>query len=522
MQMQNYARQDLPFFGKLVHLFDSNQEELIPLIHLPFSKENFKKQCLAKSEFSYKQRHTLVQAIKNQYDSADLQRPANLDLLLDDNCFTVCTGHQLNLLTGPLYTIYKIAHTIKLAEELSGYLSEYQILPIFWMASEDHDLEEINHFNLGDEKIQWNTNQTGAVGRMTLENWSEWQQELRLKFPHHQQKLEELFQNYQGKNLAQATRRLIQFLFADTPLIIVDGDDAQLKKSFAPTMIHEIETSFSKNASSKTSKILEEKNIKEQALAREINLFHLGKDSRTRIELAEDKIKIGTEYFSKLEIIKQIEDHPENFSPNVILRPLYQETILPNLCYIGGSGELAYWLQLKPVFEAANQVFPMLKLRVSAQITSTKELEKINRLGFDFSSFGKRIELVLDELLVKLSSRNLDVDTRNSALEQIRIHLHDQANQVDFTLTQTAGASFRKIEKIMESFEEKLKRQERKLHENKLNRAKELHQQFFPNGALQERHENFISAYLNSNAEFINRLLNQLRAFEDQFVVVEM
>ena len=146
MQIESFSRSQLPFSGKLVETFSERQKSLQPLIGLPFSAENFKKQIALKSNFSEKTRNALHQTILKQYTEAKIEVPEKLALLLENNCFTICTGHQLNLFTGPLYTIYKIAHTIKLARQVQELHPENNILPIFWLASEDHDLEEIDHF----------------------------------------------------------------------------------------------------------------------------------------------------------------------------------------------------------------------------------------------------------------------------------------------------------------------------------------------------------------------------------------
>jgi bacillithiol biosynthesis cysteine-adding enzyme BshC len=521
MDFQNFLRSELPFFGRLVELLGNKQSELIPLIELPFSKENFGKQMLLKQNFSLGQRDVLVRAVGQQYQNCNLEAPLGLNQLLQNNCFTVCTGHQLNLFSGPLYMIYKIAHAIKLAEQLNTVYPEKIILPIFWMASEDHDFEEINHFFVGDKKISWSSQQTGPVGRMRLDNWSTWQQELLALFPNQKSQISELLKVYQGENLAQATRNLIHHVFQNTPLIIVDGDDVQLKKSFEFILLKEVLEQFSHQELKKSAEIIRSKGIKEQAFAREINLFHLGKESRIRLESVDDKIKIGDEFFDRDEIVENIQKHPENFSPNVILRPLYQEVVLPNLCYIGGSGELAYWLQLKPVFDAAQVAYPLLQLRISAHFLSDKQLNKMNKLGFTYPKFSQKLDVVLKDFLIHLSSRNNNEHNMKLQLEQLRSILTEQAKQVDSTLIASAEAQVKRIEHIVANFNEKLSRYERKIHKEKLERARLLHKEFFPNGGLQERQENFISFFIQNRSAWLDEFLNNLDVFDQEFIVVK-
>ena len=523
MLINRIKRNELNQFGNIAQLLGNEQASLIPLIDLPFSKENFKAQIKRKSEFPNERREILVQSIAKQYTQSNLEIPDKLSLLTSERCFTVCTGHQLNLFTGPLYTIYKIVHIIKLAEQINIEHPDFYTLPIFWLASEDHDLDEVNHFQSAEHKLHWNANQSGAVGRMTLKNWDTWQEELINIYPNHKNKLKDLFQVYQGENMAEATRRLFHFLFKNTPLIILDGDDAALKHQFIPLFEKEIQTQFAHKASRTSEEILFEKGLKPQALVREINLFSLDNNSRTRLEVAGSQIKIGEAYYEKDQIIEKIRENPEHFSPNVVLRPLYQETILPNLCYVGGAGELAYWLQLKPIFDAADTPFPLLQMRFSAQVITNKEARSMANFGYSFTQFSQPIDDILKNKLTVLRKRNIDSEQLKIIIlvNQLREIMLSQALQVDQTLIASAEARIKNIEKQLNKFEEKLTRNERKLHGDVLQRMKRLHEILFPNNSLQERNENFISAYLESSGQLIDFLLDSLRPFDDEFLVIE-
>ena len=161
----------------------------------------------------------------------------NTSLLLNNNCFTVTTGHQLCLFTGPLYFIYKIFSTINLAEELKKQFPENDFVPVYWMASEDHDFEEINNFNVFGKNIQWQSSQTGAVGDFNTN-------ELKLLLPQLKQILgESLNANYlytlfeqaytQTTTLKNATRFLVNQLFGSHGLVVLDGNAVNFKKQFS-------------------------------------------------------------------------------------------------------------------------------------------------------------------------------------------------------------------------------------------------------------------------------------------------
>jgi len=521
MQIESFSRSQLPFSGKLVETFSERQKSLQPLIGLPFSAENFKKQIALKSNFSEKTRNALHQTILKQYTEAKIEVPEKLALLLENNCFTICTGHQLNLFTGPLYTIYKIAHTIKLARQVQELHPENNILPIFWLASEDHDLEEIDHFYVGDKKIQWTNQQSGSVGVMQLENWSDWQNELLQLFPNQADRIRTLLDVYQGENLSIATRRLVDHLFRDTDLVLIDGNDSALKKLFVPSLEKELKEQFSFHSAQKSEAILSEKNLKPQAFAREINLFHLSPGKRIRIEKSGDDFKIGDLIFKHQELLVLLHQNPEQFSPNVMLRPLYQETVLPNLCYVGGAGELAYWLQLKPLFDAVDVPYPLLQLRVSVQLMSGKDTAKMTKLGFDFPKFSDKKERVLKEYLLEIRERHdasAALQEHIDALEKIML---EQAQSVDQTLLAAAKAERVRMQKLLENFLKKLERNEKRLHQEALDRLRILHEKNFPKDGLQERHENFVAFYLETQGQIIPEIIEQINAFNSDFLVVK-
>jgi bacillithiol biosynthesis cysteine-adding enzyme BshC len=522
MPMHSYKRSEISFSGKLIELFSEHQESLQPLIGLPFSAENFKKQIALKSNFSEQSRAILYHAILNQYNEAQLEAPEKLTMLLENNCYTVCTGHQLNLFTGPLYTIYKIAHTIKLAQQIQELHPGKRILPIFWLASEDHDLEEINHLHIGDKKIQWSTQQSGPVGVMHLENWSEWQTELTALFPNQAEKLTTLFDVYRGDNLSIATRRLVAHLFHDTDLVLVDGNDTELKKLFVPILEKELNEQFSFHEAQKSEVILNQKNLKAQAFAREINLFHLSPGKRIRIEKSGDDFKIGERTFTRRELLDLLHQNPEQFSPNVMLRPLYQECVLPNLCYVGGAGELAYWLQLKPIFDAVDVPYPMLQLRVSMQLMLGKDIVKMSKLGFDFPKFSDKKERVLKEHLLEIRERKEARSALQRHIEALEKIMLEQASAVDHTLIASAKAESSRIQKLVDNFLIKLERNEKRLHHEALDRLRVLHEKHFPNDGLQERHENFISFYLETQGQIIPEIIKGINALQSDFWVCEV
>src|SRR5690606_19527220 len=239
---------------------------------------------------------------------------------------------------------------------------------------EDHDFEEINYFNFKGKKFRWNKESAGPVGRLSTQGLQDFFEiySLELGSSTNAGTLKKLFEDAYLKhnNLADATRFLANSLFGKYGLIILDADDADLKRAFIPYIKEELQNQTSFKAVEKTIENFKDYPI--QVNPREINLFYIEDNLRERIIFENDKYYVNNTKtsFCKEEILNLVETNPEKFSPNVILRPLYQEVILPNLCYIGGGGEIAYWLQLKSFFDKIKITFPILLIRNSVLISN--------------------------------------------------------------------------------------------------------------------------------------------------------
>lgn len=372
------------YFSALINDYLNEKPELKALYHRFPNLENFKLQLEEKrNNFNYKdngklKREDLVSVLEKQYQSIVASETTlnNIKLLNNLNTFTITTGHQLNLFTGPLYFLYKIVSTINLCKELKSEFPEHDFVPIYWMATEDHDFEEINYFNFKHKKISWNRESFGPVGRLSSDGleavFAVFESEIGLG--KNAEGLKNLFKKayLEHTNLADATRFLANELFSKEGLVIIDADKSDLKKSFIPYIKNEVlnQTAFAKV--NETSPLLESYSV--QVNPREINLFYIENNLRERIVFENGSYAVlNTKMtFSEEEILKEVDNHPEKFSPNVLLRPLYQEVILPNLCYIGGGGELAYWLELKSFFESQHVTFPILLLRNSVLLATEK------------------------------------------------------------------------------------------------------------------------------------------------------
>jgi len=495
------------FLSPLVHDYLSESAKLSSFYGRYNTIDSFHNQMEEKSQFPV-DRMTLVDVLKKQNQAIDLSdlTQSNIESLESIDTFTITTGHQLCIFTGPLYFLYKIVSTINLSLALKEKYPSKNFVPVFWLASEDHDFDEINHINLFDQTIRWDSSQGGAVGRMNLSDFSTVLEDLNLIMGRGQnaERLKAIFYKaYSSANLAQSTRVLINELFKEDGLVIIDGDDILLKKSFVDIMKKDIqEHSFYPLIASQSQKLNE--NYNAQAYVRDCNFFQLEQGTRKRV-------------LDRLDA-KEIESNPEKFSPNVLLRPLYQEMILPNIAYVGGGAELSYWMQLKTAFESEHIPFPILVLRNSVILTTPSQTDKINHLGFSFEDFFSsesdlHKKYVQNQANISLESQ---VEKLGEIFHSIKEKFNDQAHEP------MIDAEHQRQKKSLENLSKKLFKVEKQKYEVALSQISKIKTSFFPNRILQERHDNFIPYYLKYGDNFIKKLKEELNPLDTNFVVLPL
>ncbi len=513
-------------FTKLVNDYVSGAPEINPFMSHEVSWEGIEAAIKNRLEFDTP-RQALHEVLTGQYAGIPLHKKqvGHLSKLLDKNTFTVVTAHQPNIFTGPLYFIYKILHAIKLADELSARHSQYHFVPVYYMGSEDADLDELGFIFTGGEKLTWQTKQVGAVGRMNTEGLVSIIDHLKGRFSHlpfGKEMIAMLEEAYaKGSNIQQATLRLVNTLFAEFGLIVLIPDHPTLKAAYAPVIRRELLEQFSSGIVSQTIDRLKD-HYKVQADGRDINLFYLFDDGRReRIEKTATGFRV---LFSELNftqegLLQELKVHPERFSPNVILRGLFQETILPNIAFIGGGGELAYWLELKDLFQEAGVPYPVLVLRNSFLLVNERVQKLQKKLALSVEELFKPV-LELEDLLVeRLHGKMRDTDAAQQALEKLYEALKHETAEVDSTLVAHVGALHARARKGLEALAKKMQRAERRKISEETTQLEALRNNLFPNGLLQERLENFMPFYAQYGPALLQRLYNQSLTLEQQFTV---
>ena len=259
-----------------------------------------------------------------------------------------------------------------------------------------------------------------------------------------------------------------------------------------------------------------------QVNPREINLFFIEDNLRERIIFEDGGYKINNTkiHFSEQELLAELELHPEKFSPNVVMRPLYQEVILPNLAYIGGGGEIAYWLELKSFFETVKVTFPMLIVRNSVVLATEKQLKKADALALTWSDLFQKQTLLINNKTKQLSEFDIDLSDLKQQLQQQFQALNELTYKTDRSFAGAVKAQEVKQTKGLEQLEKRLlKAQKRKLADS-LSRITALQNELFPNQSLQERQANFSEFYLENGEQLLPKLVNEIKPLSTNFTII--
>lgn len=492
-----------------------------------FSSDNFAEQIrLKQNSFKQSQREIISKAFTDQLSELQLsaKQKENIESLKSANTFTITTGHQLNLFSGPVFFVYKILQTIKTCTNLKEKFPDFNFVPVYWMASEDHDFAEINHFKTENNYYELNEKSGGAVGRIKINDTffiSEFEKEFKDSI-FGTELILMLKEAYKaGNTLTGAIQIFVNRLFSEFGLLILDGDSRalknQIKDIFKDELLH-----FSLHKTSKDKvDFLTEKYGKVQVNPREINLFYL-RETRDRIDFdGENYIIVDTDKkFTKEEILEELENFPERFSPNALMRPVYQESILPNLAYIGGNAEIMYWLELKDYFSKITIPFPILIPRNSMLFIKEKTLGKIEKLDLKIEDFFQNFTQITN---AKILDNNLVLESLNSQENEIANNFSQLKS-----LAETTEKSFGNMVKAEEvrqlrSFKRLKKRllHAEKIKQNELlERLETLFLDVHPAKTWQERIFNFSVFFADFGYSWLETIAEEMEVEQSKLIIV--
>ena len=479
----------------------------------------------ARKDFPHEQRVLLKEALVSQYERIGLYSndiAERIALLEQPNTFTVCTGQQLGVLLGPLYTTLKILSTFSLSAELKKRHPDKNFIPVFWMASEDHDIDEIKSVRIGENTYTWNTKQSGPSGRLRTEGIAELIDSIsELKYrPDLKQMLHDA---YEKKNLADATQHLCHALFNSLGVLVINPDEPALKKAFASIVFRDI-TEQNSFRESRTAIAHLEQRYKIQLNGRPINFFYQTNTSRERIEILGESYSTesGQKRWSKGELAEELNTNPAAFSPNAMMRPLYQEFILPNLAYFGGAAEVSYWLELKPAFDFYNIPFPAVLLRNSAFALDTVNLHRCSNAGFGTFELIRPLPELEKELILRENPHDIQLKEEQDLLERLRNALVSKAESVGSGLPEASASFIKRMEHNLARLQKKFLREAKRNESDGLKQLRLARAEVFPGGSFQERKLSLF-AYLALTHEytFIEELSKAQAPFGNTLACIE-
>jgi bacillithiol biosynthesis cysteine-adding enzyme BshC len=400
------------------------------------------------------------------------------------------------------------------------------------MAGEDNDKDEINHFNSFHERIEWETNQTGAVGHYHLSGLADVLSKYFDSIGNHEMNklaIKSLIETtFNASNtLSDFTYHLVSELFKDKGLIILNPDNVQFKAAFSPFIKKDIFEQINYTAVVSTIEKLENKGFikkgKAQVHPREINFFYLDTQYRERIVFDGSQYQTIDKKFTwkNEELINEIDSNPQKFSPNVVTRPLYQQFIIPNLAYIGGPGEIAYWLEYKEAFRLNNIQMPVLVPRKFIYVIEKNYADKMEKLEIDLLQI---FQLTVDELKTNwIANKNItqiDLSEYQLKFNELFDLIQNQVIPIDKTLSSYIEAERTKTIGFIQNLESKTLRALKRSEESSLQQIEKLKNRLFPKLIPQERHFNIFNYLLKYDFLFIEDIYESINYDEGGILIL--
>lgn len=512
-------------FSPLVCDYLNGNEDLMNLAAFPPTLNGINT-ALSELDMRSYPRTELAAALRNTYAALKTEPAVEHNIeALEQGAHVVVTAHQLNLFGGPLYLIYKTVSAIALANQLEKEFPDRNIVPVFWLGTEDHDFAEINHFRLFGKTLRWEREAGGSAGDLDLAGLDSVYAELDglIGEGAHSDTLRQLFKEayLQPGNLAEAQTRFLHALFGRHGLLVIHADKPEFKALFAPIVERELKGDFSR-------KIIEpalhqlESGWHVQAPPRDINLFYREPGVRERIEKNDQSYLLveSNRQWSEDQMLQMLADHPERFSPNVILRPIQQQLLLPAVAFLGGGAEVAYWLQLKQLFAETGVFMPVVMLRNSVLWLDAAGAKRLKNLDITIADLFLEEDALIRQWVHEHEQADLSLEPERLEIDKMYTSIADRSRQIDASLVGKIEAEKAAQLSALEKLEQRLVKASKQRHEVEVNQVRKLLAKYFPERGLQERSENFSSIWLRHGQLFVDALIQVLNPLDPRFAVV--
>ncbi|MFN1833976.1 bacillithiol biosynthesis cysteine-adding enzyme BshC [Balneola sp. MJW-20] len=499
MEIDHCSFEHLPF-STLFKTYINKFSELRDFYNYdPFDDQSI----LDRSEFlnDYNLREELIEALSvyhkdlciSDNQKEQLTKFANVDSRV------VVTGQQTGLFGGPLFTVYKTLTTILLARKMESITGK-PVVPVFWIADEDHDFDEIAWAGvLGRDDYHAVTLDQQGSGKPVSEeiigsDFNKFESEFWDHLPDTDftdSLKKQLAENYlSGNTFSASFAQFICELFADQGILIA-GSQHKVFKDLSKEVI--------KKSVTECDKIFEAIETKSQQIAGkyhqqvqngDTNLFYLDHDKkRVKIHRDGSVFTAGDDRWSEDSLIKEIESRPERFSPNVFLRPVIQDHLFPTIGYVAGPGETAYYGQMKEMYPVFGMEMPVIYPRLSATILESGIERILEKLPFELWDYGQRIEDLESAYVEK--AETIDVESVfgkwMNGIKELTPDAREKINEVDPTLDGTVGKTESQFLNELNKLKGRVYRSIKEQEKIQINRIEKIKVNLFPDGGLQER-----------------------------------
>lgn len=475
-------------------------------------------------------RKEIQSILKKQYSSLSKQSNAHksIELLGLENSFTVVCAHQPCLLGGPWYWLYKMATTLSICHQLKAKYNEYNFIPIYFMGSEDHDFEEINHLHIFHRQITWHEHSGRSTGHLPVDGLKEVLDQLALLFPENDFAAEFIRKQYSNlsnsSNYGNYFQQFVDDLFGEFGLLSFNPNDATAKPFLKSILDKEINEEFIYKFTQVANDWIEQNGFTLQVNPRTINLFYHTSNARVRLDKNNEdsySLKDNSKHWNKSELLMESTNHPERFSPNVLMRPLYQETLFPNLVFVGGGAEISYWMQLRYCFDHAGISYPVLVRRMSGIYCNKAIQSKISKTIFNPFDFLKPLsELESKYVATHADQYPIHEDAINLFYNQLD-EMSGQIQGIDESTRVSMEADLHKIRKLLETISSKQSRYIKHKNDTEIKSIQNIKEALFPGQQLQERYFNFLPSYFEYGPELIKFLVGCYKFNSSNFYLIK-
>lgn len=451
-----------------------------------------------------------TQELLKQYNREHLSQPtvaSQIEAFGDSDTMAIITGQQTTLFGGPLFTVYKTITAINYARRLQKQTGR-TVVPVFWLADEDHDVEEIDSVQLPEsydlQSVTYrHQDYSDAPPAGNIQLGEEIEHSINAlcealdPTDFNDDLVSRIKQAYKSsKTFPEAFGELMMSMFSHQGLLLAGSIDGEIKKN----AVNLFQKSVFR-ASALTTKLdnttyrLKEEGYHDQVQIHSSNLFYITEaGSRVKIQHVDDQWSIPGKKWSEQELLEEIENHPERFSPNVFLRPVLQDLLLPVAGYVGGPGEIAYYAQMKDFYSELGYRMPAIIPRFSATIFESAIERIIKKLPFDWPHYSERIEDLEKEFVNVTDSVDIEkiFGIWRSQIDELSRVKRDEIGEIDPSLKGSVGKAKATYFSELDNLKGKVYRSVKEQEKVQIDRIRRIKNNIFPNGNLQEREIAFI------------------------------